>query len=356
MNTINPLKELISAIEEKSKELGLTGGDQFLLRRSIDLFLEKGIPQEWESLIKLLKKSNSDTGKIFLEQLLKLCPSTVAEQLSYPSQPLATIEEVNDLFEPSLKTPVSKLKIDPNAAKFFGINPSVLISMETHGYLEEYPIVVWETENGELIVVDGHSRVDAAMKCNIKELTIVKNKFNTYEEFLDAVIDYQFARRNVTIQDLFHLVSAVTDTEAQLAKMRQGHKTSALESADVGCANERIAAKLRISKSKVEQLKCLLKYGNQTLLGKVFSEEISLTAACKQIKKAKTIAVENDPSIESAISNKSLPDNKSDSMRISSSLLTELVTSYPKSTSDLISLTKKTDPDLTTFIKGCRNE
>jgi hypothetical protein len=63
----------------------------------------------------------------------------------------------------------------------WGIISQILENMETHGYDCSHPVVVWKDKE---IVIDGHTRVEAALRLGIKEIPVCEKDFTDEEDAL----------------------------------------------------------------------------------------------------------------------------------------------------------------------------
>jgi len=80
--------------------------------------------------------------------------------------------EVNsDIFDNNIKMlKIDQIEIDPEFSKLFIIKPEVLYKIKTSmiekGFDHSQPVVVWEND-GKYILIDGHTRIKAAIEIGL---------------------------------------------------------------------------------------------------------------------------------------------------------------------------------------------
>jgi ParB family chromosome partitioning protein len=79
-------------------------------------------------------------------------------------------------------------------------------NMQRHGYDPSQPIVLW-IEKG--VVVDGHTRLAAAMNLGLKEVLVQERSFANKDEALAYAIHNQRDRRNLSEAELLRCIEAV---------------------------------------------------------------------------------------------------------------------------------------------------
>ncbi|MBA3010187.1 MAG: chromosome partitioning protein ParB, partial [Desulfobacula sp.] len=103
---------------------------------------------------------------------------------------------------------ISELIVQNPFASIFPIGNETLDAvskdMETNGFDEVFPIIVWEGKN---IVVDGHTRFAAAKALGLQDLPV---RFKSFKNEDDAVL-YSFHvqrnRRNMSDEDILNCLS-----------------------------------------------------------------------------------------------------------------------------------------------------
>jgi ParB family transcriptional regulator, chromosome partitioning protein len=87
-----------------------------------------------------------------------------------------------------------------------GILNAVAEDMERHGYDEAQPIVLWHERN---VVLDGHTRVQAAISAGISDIPVVEKSFTTEDTAVEYAIHCQRDRRNLSDADLARWIDEV---------------------------------------------------------------------------------------------------------------------------------------------------
>lgn len=80
---------------------------------------------------------------------------------------------------------------------------SITGSMNEKGYDANQPIILWKEQN---IVIDGHTRLQAAKIAGVETVPVLYASFETEEDVLDYMHRLQFNRRNITDADLIRLI------------------------------------------------------------------------------------------------------------------------------------------------------
>jgi ParB family chromosome partitioning protein len=94
---------------------------------------------------------------------------------------------------------VSEIQTDPRLAGMFAINAetlaSIAASMRESGYDKSQPLVLWK---GKGVVVDGHTRLQAAIEAGIPEIPAEEKEFASLEDARLYAFRRQAERRNLT--------------------------------------------------------------------------------------------------------------------------------------------------------------
>jgi len=144
----------------------------------------------------------------------------------------------------------------------FPIQPHVLAAikerMETDGLFDESkPLDVWE-QGDILIVVDGHTRLQAAKDAGIDVVAVFEHDFPNEDAALEYAIRNQRNRRNLTDADILRLVVA-------LDKRKQSGERTDLASSEarLGKSAEATAELLGASRAKVERTRAVIDYADE---------------------------------------------------------------------------------------------
>lgn len=102
---------------------------------------------------------------------------------------------------PLVQVPVWSLKMEEPFRNLFPIRQTVLAEiiddMNVNGFDFGHPIVVWK-----MIVVDGHTRLKAAIAAGLETVPVICRQFNDENEALEYAIRCQRNRRNLTNGEL----------------------------------------------------------------------------------------------------------------------------------------------------------
>lgn len=154
---------------------------------------------------------------------------------------------------PLVQVPVWTLKTAEPFNSLFPIRESVLSEiiddMNTNGFDSCHPIVVWN-----MIVVDGHTRLRAAIAAGVEMVPIVSRNFTDEGNALEYAIRSQRNRRNLTEWELLQCLQKL-DFRKRVGRPEKN------ASAPRGKSCELVAATLGISCKKVEKLRAILDYG-----------------------------------------------------------------------------------------------
>ena len=213
------------------------------------------------------------------------------------NQGVARERQASELPEPAAIPGVeymdpASIEIDPEASSMFERSPAVSDalrqSMKKDGFKIYHPVKAWGRDDGKCTPYDGHTRLEIAAELGITKIPVVKTRFATRKEFLDAAINEQVDRRNLSIKDKFSIVKHYAPIETENALGRHGVK-SAEKSADssTGRANAIIGRKIGYGPDIVARMRFLIEADNGELLKKVYSDEMSISSAFTTLKPKK---------------------------------------------------------------------
>ena len=145
----------------------------------------------------------------------------------------------------------------------------IMTDMKQHGFDGGHPIVVWSGK--KLTVVDGHTRLLAAIKLGIEAIPVVFREFANEKAALEYAIGSQRNRRNLTDAELMRCLSAL-----DRRKKTGPSKSSA---ADQGKSAERTAVLLGTSRGKVEKIRSINAHAAEDIKAAVLSGKLSVNKA-----------------------------------------------------------------------------
>jgi ParB-like chromosome segregation protein Spo0J len=186
---------------------------------------------------------------------------------------------------------ISELNTAAPFEGFFKIKQQTLADitadMQERGYDRSQPIIVWK---GRDIVIDGHSRLQAAKKIGLAEVPVHEAHFDNEDEAFDYAVHNQRDRRNLTDAELHKLIQAVDQ------RKRQGERTD-LASDEAKSTPGKSAAvtaeKLGISVTKAEQSRAVA--ANPEINQKVSGGELSIAKGAKEARAEKKAEATSEP-------------------------------------------------------------
>lgn len=176
--------------------------------------------------------------------------------------------------------PPSMLKIESPFNGIFPIQDSILQkiikSMKKIGFDDAYPIIVWK-RNEDLVVLDGHTRLQAALAIGLSNIPVAYRKFENPVDALDYAVSQQIERRNLTQADMLRYV-----TEADKL-FKAGRKKLAPDGTNLETPKGKSAAKMadimNVSTRKVERLRKIAKDGSDATKQALSDGKITINKA-----------------------------------------------------------------------------
>jgi ParB-like chromosome segregation protein Spo0J len=165
---------------------------------------------------------------------------------------------------------VGEIETDPHLAGMFTIRAetlaSVIASMKESGYDKSQPIVLWK---GEGVVVDGHTRLQAAREVGIAEVPVEEKEFASLDDAKLYAYRRQAERRNLTPAEI--LAAAM---ELQPKDARDG----------AGRASEILAKNLGVSPSTVKHAQAVAHKASPEIIDEVKKNRMSINKAYRLTK------------------------------------------------------------------------
>lgn len=173
---------------------------------------------------------------------------------------------------------VSEVKTHPDLALFpIGEQEvqAITQSMREEGYDSAQPLVLWQEEG---YVVDGHTRLEAAILAALAHVPVVERSFDGWREALDYAIARQRDRRNMTRQELVaFLARAIQATE----KHSRGRPA---ENGPTGPFIQDTADRLGVSVNTVKRTRAVLDSDAEDVKEQLLAGTIAPRAAYEQMK------------------------------------------------------------------------
>ncbi len=154
---------------------------------------------------------------------------------------------------------------------------SIIIDMNTNGFDDAFPIIVWEEKN---LIVDGHTRYNAAIKLEIPEIPVLFKSFENEDDAILYAFHLQRNRRNLADEDILRCLNLLDNIKTPDDKKETEEKpvVSKKESAEVR------AKELGTSKSKIEKARKVLEHANDDIKDAVGSGEKSINKAFNEMQ------------------------------------------------------------------------
>lgn len=127
--------------------------------------------------------------------------------------------------------------------------------MAKNGFDRAFPLILWEN-----VVIDGHTRLKAAMANSIERVPVVKRKFKNEKEALEYAIHNQRDRRNLSEAELLRCIEALDKPMSRQEAGKKGAKVKSGEAKEKEMPTHKKTAKiLNIGESKVTEARKVLK-------------------------------------------------------------------------------------------------
>jgi protein gp37 len=174
-----------------------------------------------------------------------------------------------------------QLRTRPPFSDLWPIDPRVQTAitedMAYNGFDASKPIDVWREPDAVMTVIDGHTRLQAAI-INGLAVAYFEHDFADEDEALEYAIKTQRDRRNLTDADLLHLVEML-DSRRQagrpkLAQPCANNNKSSRETADL----------LGVSSRKVEQTRTVLDNAPEPIKAQVAAGQMTINHAYNEVR------------------------------------------------------------------------
>jgi ParB-like chromosome segregation protein Spo0J len=160
---------------------------------------------------------------------------------------------------------VTEIKTDPLLGGMFAVNGEILAaivkSMRESGYDKSQPVVLWK---GKDVVVDGHTRLQAAGEAGITEIPAEEKEFNSIEDAKLYAYKRQAERRNLTPAEILGAAMELRNKDT-----RDG----------TGRASEILAGELGVSPSTVKHAKAVAREAPAEIIDEVKNNRMSINKA-----------------------------------------------------------------------------
>jgi ParB-like chromosome segregation protein Spo0J len=151
-----------------------------------------------------------------------------------------------------------EIKINPDIAKLFendrGVVEKIRESMAANGFDKSEPLVTWK---GMGCVVDGHTRLKAALEAGLEEVLVEEKEFDSIEAAKIYTLTRQLNRRNLTAVALLEIAS--------LLDMIKGGKNRSEVAKDLGVSRTTLYRAQEVSAKASEPVKEQVRQGDLSI-------------------------------------------------------------------------------------------
>jgi hypothetical protein len=179
---------------------------------------------------------------------------------------------------------VSEIQVTKPFNQIFPVEKKVLtaviMSMRKDGYDEAHPVIVWK---GKGVVVDGHTRLEAARLVGIEDVPVVERDFSDEDEAVRYAIHCQRDRRNLTDADIVRLVEELDKRKGKGART----DLASSEATSTGKSAEDTAKVIGTSRAKVEKARTVKAKATPDVQAAVAAGDMTLNKAYQTTRKPK---------------------------------------------------------------------
>jgi ParB family chromosome partitioning protein len=167
----------------------------------------------------------------------------------------------------------SEIRTDPVLERIFAIKEetleAVIQSMKESGYDKAEPVVIWKGKN---IVVDGHTRLKAAITAGVIEIPVEEKEFASLDEAKEYTKKRQINRRNLNQSEIYEAATRLQNKEE-----RDGS----------GRAAEILAKELGISATTVNHARAVAASAPSEVIDRIKQNQMSINQAYNLTRKKK---------------------------------------------------------------------
>jgi ParB family chromosome partitioning protein len=154
---------------------------------------------------------------------------------------------------------------------------SIAESMVLKGYDKAYPLILWEN-----IVIDGHTRLQAAKLAEFEFVPAIIKDFIDEQEALEYAMHNQRDRRNISEAELLNAISLI---DTPMSKIDAGAKGGKATEEKIEPTHKKTAKTLGIGESKVADARAVLK--DEEAVKEVKAGKKTISQAAKEVRKKK---------------------------------------------------------------------
>jgi|GEM_PF-112536 protein gp37 len=150
------------------------------------------------------------------------------------------------------------------------------------------PILFYKTKDGSKLVIEGHTRLSAAIKLRIKDIPSkeIQEHFTCLEDIKLWMVKHQFQRRNLSSVERIKLAMLSKETIEQMARdnlSKAGKQEKINNTIDTNAEIAKIAG---VGRSTVVRYTSVFKEGSELIKKKLNKGEITISTAYQSLKKS----------------------------------------------------------------------
>ncbi len=151
----------------------------------------------------------------------------------------------------------------------------IAADMKQNGYDYAHPVIIWAGH--KVTVVDGHTRLAAALKIGLTKIPITLKDFESEEEALKYAIKSQSNRRNLTDSELYTCIH-----ELDKRNPKGGNENTEASHEASGKTAQKTADLLGISRAKVERLRTVNDHATDKTKAAIAAGKMTINKAYNQ--------------------------------------------------------------------------
>ena len=210
----------------------------------------------------------------------------------------------------------------------FEIKPAILAkitdAMKRNGFDHAFPLVLWAGHDG--ILVDGHTRLQAARDAGLLEVAVVTHDFADEREALEYAIDSQRHRRNLSDKEMLACLEAL-DKRKKVGRPEKNASNEVIS----GKTSKRTADLLGTSPTKVEKLRTISAHATPEIRDSLARGEISVNKAYNEtMRRRRTVELSDGKASPADVKKERLKAIEESIIHMAASRIEREVQEYPE--------------------------
>lgn len=149
-----------------------------------------------------------------------------------------------------------------------------------NGFDSSQPVHIWETPEGQKILIDGHTRLAAAKIAQLYDIPVFIHHFETLQDALLYAVGLQVKRRNLNSQEILLAVQMFDSIKTT------GRKPAGSEE-ETGRSSKKLADELGIGERTVQKARKVNKEASDETKEKLKNNEITINQAYEELPDVK---------------------------------------------------------------------